>query len=59
MNDIQKMFQTIINNQSAFRQEMLKQFKQLETGLTKKIDQVAEDVKILTKRVDKLGMNQA
>ena len=49
MDDIQKMFQTIINNQSAFRQEVLKKFEQiddrfinLETGLNKKIDDLGK-----------------
>lgn len=47
MNDTQKMFQTIINGQSAFRQEVFGKFDKLE----KKVDKLDEK---LTKRIDDL-----
>ncbi len=59
MNDTQKMFQTIINGQSAFRQEVLikidkvdKKVDQLGDRLEGKIDRVEKN---LTGRLDKLG----
>lgn len=63
MNDIQKMFQTIINNQSAFRQEMLKKFKEMDEKFTEKFDSLREEMhKIeinLTQRINNIGKQTA
>ncbi len=59
MDEIKKMLREVINNQSAFRQEMFRKFDELEGRLTKRIDEIAKDLKYLTKRVDNLGKQQA
>ena len=63
MNDIQKMFQTIINNQSAFRQEVLSRIDKLEDRLVKKVKRLDGEIqklrKDLTERMDKLGKQLA
>jgi BMFP domain-containing protein YqiC len=59
MDDVTKMFQTIINGQSAFRQEVMSKFGQLEKKFEKldiKIDQV--EIR-LTERLDKIGKQLA
>jgi predicted ArsR family transcriptional regulator len=59
MDDVTKMFQTIINGQSAFRQEVMSKFSQLERKFEKldgKIDQV--EIR-LTERLDKIGKQLA
>lgn len=66
-DDNTKMLRTIINGQSAFRQEVLSKIDKLdkkltdriggvETNLSRKIDQVEKN---LTGRIDKLGKQLA
>lgn len=70
MNDTQKMLQTIINGQSAFRQDVLGRIDKLDKKLTDRIDSLegsmdSLDQKIdrveenLTKRLDKIGKSLA
>lgn len=63
MNDTQKMFQVIINGQSAFRQEVLGKIDKLDERLSGKIDALDQKVdrveKHLTERIDKLGKQLA
>lgn len=67
MNDIQKMFQALINGQSAFRQEVLSRFDKLDKKLSGRIDQVEKNLTAridqvdekLTKRIDNLGRQLA
>lgn len=56
MNDIQKMFQTIINGQSAFKQEVMSRIDRLDEKFDRKIDNLEEN---LTSRIDKLGRQLA
>lgn len=62
-DDIQTMLRAIINGQSAFRQEVLKRFDEMDkkfegmfNSLDKKIDEVEKN---LTKRIDKIGKQLA
>lgn len=50
--ELKKMIQIVINGQSAFKEEILKEFK----NLREKIDNVDEK---LTKRIDKIGRQLA
>lgn len=59
MNDIQKMFQTIINNQSAFRQEILKRFDEMDKKFESLRGETRRSEKNLTSRIDKIGKQQA
>lgn len=55
MDEIQKMFQAIINGQSAFRQEILKEINRLDQKIDK-LGAKIESLEInLTERIDKLG----
>ena len=58
-DDTQKMLRTIINGQSAFRQEVVSKIDNLGLKLTKKIDEVSKDLKDLTGRVDNIGKQLA
>lgn len=66
MNDVQKMFRTIVNGQSAMKSELLGEIKKLD----KKIDGVhkeVQDLRVETKegfkkvneRIDKIGFSVA
>lgn len=63
MDDIQKMFQMLVNGQSTMKGDLLTRIDKLDKklsdridGLDKKIDGVEER---LTKRIDKIGMQIA
>ncbi len=63
VDETQKMLRIIINSQSAFRQEILKKFKQiddrfenLEKGLNGRIDELESN---LTNRLDTIGKQLA
>lgn len=59
MDDVQKMFRTIVNGVSAMKSELLGEIKKLDKkidNLDKKIDGVEER---LTKRIDKIGFSEA
>ena len=59
MDDVKKMFRTIVNGQSAMKQELLSKIDSVDKkveGLDKKIDGVEER---LTKRIDKIGLSVA
>lgn len=63
MNDIQKMFQAIINGQSAFRQEVMSRIDRLDEKFEGKIDNLDKKMdrmeKNLSGRIDKLGKQLA
>ncbi len=63
MNNIQKMLRSIINGQSAFRQEVLSKIDKLDSKLTGRIDGLENRInqveKNLTVRIDKLGKQLA
>lgn len=56
MNDIQKMFQAIINGQSAFRQDILSRIDKLDKKLSERIDKVDDK---LSGRIDAIGKQLA
>ena len=59
MDEVNKMFRTIVNGQSAMKQELLSKIDSVDKkveGLDKKIDGVEER---LTKRFDKIGLSVA
>lgn len=62
-DDTQTMLRAMINGQSAFRQEVLKRFKEidnrfnsLETGLNKRINALEKN---LTEKIDNIGRQLA
>jgi septal ring factor EnvC (AmiA/AmiB activator) len=66
MNDVQKMFRTIVNGQSAMKSELLGEIKKLD----KKIDGIHKEVQDLrvetkegfreaNKRIDRIGFSVA
>ena len=59
MDEVNKMFRTIVNGQSAMKQELLSKIDSVDKkveGLDKKIDGVEER---LTKRIDTIGLSVA
>ena len=66
MDDTKKMFQTIINGQSALKQELLSEIRKVDGklgGLENKVDnlqsEMKQEFKKLTERVDKIGLQVA
>ncbi len=59
MNDIQKMFQAIINGQSAFRQEVLGKINKLERKVDKGFEEVNRRIDGTHERIDKIGKSLA
>lgn len=59
MDDVKKMFNKMINGQSAMKSELLMEIRKVD----KKVDMVREDLRKveanLTKRIDKIGMREA
>lgn len=66
MDDTKKMFQTIINGQSALKQELLAEIRKVDSkvgSLENKVDnlqtEMKQEFKQLTARVDKIGSQVA
>lgn len=59
MDDIQKMFQIIINGQSAFRQEILKKFDDVYKRFDQTDEKIDQARKELHERIDKIGLQLA
>jgi len=59
MDDTQKMLQTIINGQSAFRQEILSKIDKLESKVDKGFEEVNTRIDGTHERMDKIGKQLA
>lgn len=63
MDDTKKMFQTIVNGQSAMKSELLGEIQKLDRKIDTKIDglgkEMKEEFKKLTARVNKIGSQAA
>ena len=63
MDDTKKMFQTIINGQSAMKSELLGEIQKIEKKLSSDIGNLRKETKEgfekLTERVDKIGLQVA
>ncbi|MBN1168412.1 hypothetical protein JXA63_00825 [Candidatus Woesebacteria bacterium] len=63
MDDVKKMFQKIVNGQSAMKQEILKGIKKVEDKLTSRIDglekKTEKGFKEVNSRLDKQGKSLA
>ena len=63
MDDVQKMFQTIINGQSAMKGELLGEIGKVREDLQKEIDDLKNETRSgfdkVNKRIDRIGMQLA
>ena len=59
MNDVQKMFRTIVNGQSAMKTELLGEIKKLDKKIEKGIEEVKMEIEENRKRIDKIGLQVA
>ncbi|OGM25459.1 hypothetical protein A2715_05420 [Candidatus Woesebacteria bacterium RIFCSPHIGHO2_01_FULL_39_32] len=63
MDDVKKMFRTIVNGQSAMKQELLTEIKKVHEKLTGRIDSLSSEMKNgfkkVNRRLDTIGKNVA
>ncbi len=63
MDEVKKMFRTIVNGQSAMKQELLGEIKKVDNKLNGKIDSLGSEVRNgfrkVNKRLDTIGKSVA
>lgn len=63
MDDVKKMFRTLVNGQSAMKQELLREIKKVDKKLSGRIDSLSnkteQGFKEVNKRLDKIGKSVA
>lgn len=59
MDDTKKMFQKIINGQSAMKSELLVKISRLEEKVDKGFDEMKTQFRQVHKRIDKIGLQAA
>ena len=59
MDDVTKMFRTIVNGQSAMKQELLGEIKKTNSGVGSLRNEMREGFKKVNKRLDAIGKSVA